>query len=207
VPPVPVHAIWHCDYYTYLVYELSYVDLSVIRSAPSPYTGPSGIGGSLDVIWHCDNTADEVYELSVTDFSIIRSASSPGSFPNGIGGDPTVIWHLDVIADKIYELSVTDFSVIRSTTVTIGIDSGIGGSPDVIWCGLYDTIEERSPADLSVIRTGPSTGDCHGIGGSTEVLYECDATADANYELSVVDFSILKQAPSPGTDPWGIGGK
>jgi len=34
-----------------------------VRSGNSPYSGPSGIGGTPNVIWHCDDDADRVYEL------------------------------------------------------------------------------------------------------------------------------------------------
>jgi len=44
-PPVIIGVIWHCDSNADLIYELSTVDFSVIRSASSPYTSPSGIGG------------------------------------------------------------------------------------------------------------------------------------------------------------------
>ena len=77
---------------------------TVVRSAASPSTTPSGIGGNSSVIWHCDNTANKVYELSTTDFSVVRSAGSPSIRPYGIGGDSSVIWHGDSNADKVYEL-------------------------------------------------------------------------------------------------------
>ena len=87
------NTIWHDNYGSALVYELSEGDFSVIRSATSPGAYPHGIGGDIGVIWHCDIGLDFIYELSVVDFSVIRSAASPDATPTDIGGDVNTIWH------------------------------------------------------------------------------------------------------------------
>jgi hypothetical protein len=77
---------------------------NIIRSASSPSSSPSGIGGDANTIWHCDYNSDKIYELDTSDFSVTRSASSPSSSPYGIGGDANTIWYCDYSSDKIYEL-------------------------------------------------------------------------------------------------------
>jgi len=39
-----------------------------------------------------------------------------------------------------------------------------------------------------------------------EVIWHCDLVADRIYELSVTDFSVIRQSPSPNIVPTGIGG-
>jgi len=57
------NTIWHCDFGTDKVYELSTTDFSVIRSAASPGGYGYGIGGDANTIWHCDADIDLIYEL------------------------------------------------------------------------------------------------------------------------------------------------
>ncbi|GAI76764.1 unnamed protein product, partial [marine sediment metagenome] len=42
----------------------------VVRSADTPSSYPSGIGGDANTIWHCDGATDQIYELLTTDFSV-----------------------------------------------------------------------------------------------------------------------------------------
>ena len=45
-----------------------------------------------------------------------------------------------------------------------------------------------------------------GIGGDPNVIWHCDSDAGKVYELSVSDFSVVRQAASPYMNPSGIGG-
>jgi len=206
---IPVSVIWLSDLDALRVYELSPVDWAVIRSAPSPYTHPWGIGGKRTIIWHCDEDAMSVYELSVKDFSVIRQASSPYFWPYDIGGDEEVIWHCDNYVDIIYELSITDFSVVKSAGAPSPYTMGVGGSKQVVWHSesYNDRIYELSTVDFSVIRYGSSPEiNPGGIGGRSERIWHCNGYAKMLYELSVEDFSVLRQNPSPDAFPHGIGG-
>jgi len=49
----------------------------------------------------------------------------------------------------------------------------------------------------------------YGVGGDANTIWHCDAMPDQVYELSTVDFSVVRQAASPGVAAWGphdIGG-
>jgi len=207
VPP-PYIVIWHCDYGADEIYELSVEDFSVIRSAPSPYTEPRGVGGDTETIWHLDEDADMVYELSITDFSVIRSASSPSTFPSGIGGKTNVIWHCDADVDLIYELSVMDFSIIRSASTPKTSPEGVGGNAGTIWhCDFWYYVYELSTVDFSTLRYRVIVTWLGGIGGDFNTIWLSDYDALAVHELSVEDLSTVRSAPTPGTYPMGIGGE
>lgn len=76
----------------------------VVRSAASPSTETTGIGGDSSKIWHCDATTNKIYELKTSDLSVSRSAASPSNGPYGIGGDWAMLYLCDRDADKVYQL-------------------------------------------------------------------------------------------------------
>jgi len=157
-----------------------------VKSAASPSTIPSSIGGDSSTIWHCDDANDVVYELNTSDFSVSRSASSPSTGPSGIGGDSSTIWHCDNANDVVYELNTSDFSVSRSASSPSISPTGIGGDSSTIWhCdSVSDVVYELNTSDFSVSRSAssPSTGPT-GIGGDSSTIWHCDNDADVVYEL------------------------
>jgi hypothetical protein len=177
----------------------------VIRSAGSPSSEPSGIGGDSNTIWHADKNVDRIYELNTVDFSVIRSSASPGSNPGDVGGDSNTIWHCENI---IYELSTVDFSVIRSGSLP-GYPFGVGGDSNVIWYSSYAVgakLYELSTIDFSVIKSRSSVWNAKGIGGTTNAIWHCDSNLKRIYELSTVDLSVIQYTSAPATYPIGIGG-
>lgn len=200
---ISYHVIWHCDITEGKVYELNPDDFTVIRSANSPSTQPSGIGGTLGIIWHVDDAAGRIYELSTSDFSVVRSASG---YDRGVGGDESVIWA--GYDDWIREYSPSNFSVVR-TSGDIGSNiQGVGGKSDVIW--ITDATEEKlkeiNVSDLTIIRTA-STGvfKFKGCGGNREKLWVC-----GSYFIDEQDPETLiriRYANSPGPSASGIGGQ
>lgn len=194
------NTIWHCAYEAFpnLIYELSSVDFSTVRSANAPAGGSYGIGGDANTIWHCNGFADKIYELSTADLSSVRDAASPSIGAKGIGGDANTIWHCDSNLDKNYELSTTDFSVVRSANSPDTTPTGIGGNAATIWHCDFDSsdVYELSTTDFSTVESGssPSTNP-RGIGGDTDILWHCDQDTDCVYEL--VPYILL---PTISTD-------
>ncbi|KKL56247.1 hypothetical protein LCGC14_2247280 [marine sediment metagenome] len=132
----------------YKIRELDPSDLSVVRSASSPSSGPAGLGGDASTIWHDDFVTGLVYELSIIDFSVIRSGS-PGHYTHGVGGKAKVIWNCDLANDLIYELSVIDFSSIRSASSPDRQPTDIGGDRRTIWHQGLSLFYELDPAYIA----------------------------------------------------------
>ena len=61
--------IWACDRSLDEIYELSTIDLTVVRLDSSPGSKPYGIGGDADTIWQCDDITPKIYELD-TELSV-----------------------------------------------------------------------------------------------------------------------------------------
>jgi len=167
----------------------------VIRSAASPFTLPTGIGGKADVIWHCEEYGDFA-ELSPTDLSAVRTQADVigGDGARGLGGTTTVIWASDRAADRIVEVSETDFSVVRSAASPSTDPHGAGGTDTVIWFAETPVTQvyELSTTDLSVVRSGASPAvTVRDIGGNDNYIWHNDNNGDF-WELSVADFSVIR---------------
>jgi len=195
------HVIWHCDITEGKVYELNPDDFTVKRSANSPSTQPSGIGGTLGIIWHVDDAAGRIYELSTSDFSVVRSASG---YDRGVGGDESVIWA--GYSEWIREYNPSDFSVVRTSGDIGTYIRGVGGKSDVIWItdSKEDVLKEINVLDLTIIRSRSASG-LRGCGGSREVLWTCGGFYIEEYDPETL--SRIRYVNPPGASPSGIGGQ
>ena len=153
-------------------------------------------------------------EVSDEDFSIIRSATAVTSNPRGIGGDADTIWYGDPVigGGRVYHISTVDFSSLAFGSLTSL--TGAGGDADVLWA-TKDTfpapgkIYEVNKAALNtILRQANSPGRAFGdIGGTPDLIWHCDQFLGNVYELSSVDFSVIRSAASPyTTSAFGMGG-
>lgn len=176
--------IWHCDYFSDHVYELSVSDFSVVRSRKEYDTpiDPQGIGGDDNTIWCTSGYDYDIFELSTSNLSVIRSRSSPDRWDavRGIGGDANTIWYCSRF--YVYKLSTSNLGVIRRTSAPTGFAEGIGGNVNVVWYSNISNsnIYELSTIDFSVMRSAP-VGSFRGIGGNVDVIWACNGSTV--YEL------------------------
>jgi len=208
--PVVQHVVWHVDDGNDTIYELSPNDFSVVRSTPSPYAYPQGIGGNKDVIWFASGLA-YLCEISPQDLSLTRSNHLSSSYigMSGAGGDDNTFWASNWNNGNVYEVSTQDLSILRSKSLTSYL-GGAGGDYSTVWTvkgQRSSTIYELSPDDFSIIRNASApTSTPRGIGGSPEIIWYSDNSGRL-YQLSPSDFSIVKSGGAPGSDTQGIGGK
>lgn len=183
---------------------------TIIRSASTGETNPTGIGGDSTVIWHCSGRKYgwSIQERSTINFSHIRHRAciAPVRIPR-IGGKSNIIWHCEY-ANRIYELAVSNFSIIKSLSGPGSNLFGIGGNQTTLYVTrrYISTLYKLNPTNASIIQTGATLGTGPSdVGGTENKIWHTDTNSNKIYYLNKNDFSIIQSAPF-GSYSTGTGG-
>lgn len=191
--------LWVEGYDEFLLYQISPVDGSIIRSIPSTVVRPYGLAFDGNALWLADNDNRLIHQIDTADGAILQTYSTPSSsvtsYPNGLAWDGNNLWHNDpngpmttATGDSSFYIT-TNGSVLQSHQAKGQYPTGLAFDGQYLWSSDNDRRElyKIDASTFTVLDTidAPGGNFPNGLAFDGQYLWVANNDSDSIYQLRI----------------------
>jgi len=218
--------LWVEGYNTSVVYKISPVDGSIVKTIPTSVIRPYGLTFDNQYLWLADNDNYEIQKIDTATGVVIQSFPAPtastNGYPTGLAWDGANLWHNDTGGPQFGNGPDLTFQIDNSGQ-TLQTFTAIGAYPTgLTWDGQYlwtsdnvlQQIHQVDPTNFNILRTIAAPGGDYpnGLAWDGQYLWVSNNDADSIYQLDVgltgieegelgdalpYDFALFQNYPNP----------